>query len=843
MESCVKSTTTAHYGFQFLLRPASSAPRPLLSGTLAASRSSCVKPHGQLTVTDQAVETLPARHATPISAPQAVPRWLSPAATVVRAARDGELFRRAWWVARIGRYADFVRQGALKVRDKRRFRAGSGPRSVHTAFIAATDPTAADLADMRVAAAKFRYTPTFSLICPVYNTAPKWLNAAVASVMAQSYPVWQLCLADDASTDPRTLAALAALPHDPRIAVVRQTVNSHIVAASSAAAAVATGEFLALLDHDDELAPHALFRFAELLQTHPDTDLIYSDEDKRDMAGSRYDPQFKPDWSPELLLSYNYVNHLTCIRRTVFDAAGGFRPGTDGAQDLDLLLRVTELTDRVHHVAEVLYHWRAVPESTAAVASVKPYVHVAAAAAVTAALARRAVPAEVEQAQFARALGLPVLALTPATPGPTVAVVVHGSAPAAGVTVRAVKAMTDYPLVTTYLVLDPAMTADGLNQMAAGRAEDILVFLQAGIAPAAPDWLGRLISYLALPGVGAAGGLIRAPGGSVVSAGTVTADRPRHAFTGAPTDPVSYYFLAESARSVAAPGWGCLATRRATFDRAGGFDAVRFGRTLFDADYCRRLAGLGLRTVHVGLAEFIADPDAFARRDRPTEVARWRVGHGCGPDPYTNKNLSPWADFAPAALPESVRPAPTAGPLKVLFATHNLAGCEGAPKVLADIAIGLTARGIVAAAIYAPGKLGPGAAPFVAAGLSIEAADSRHAGLFVSGQWTPRAYAAAVADFVRVIRRQAPRVVVVNTLGLFPLVEAAARCGVPAIWMVHESYTPAQFAAALTPFGRHRAERGVSLGQSRRVCVKSLRGPLQTTRRSQKLFRRSQRNT
>ncbi len=740
-------------------------------------------------------------------APKPVPRWLSPVATVARAGRSGELFHPAWWQARAGRYADFARKGFARVRERHLKRGRFAGRDAYTAYREATDPTPADLARMRAAVAGFRHTPTFSVLVPVYNSDPCWLAAAVDSVKAQVYPHWQLVLTDDASTEPATRAFLDALPPDPRVTLVRRPVNGHIVAASNTAAERATGEFVALLDHDDALAPHALFRYAELLQTRPDLDLAYSDEDKLAPDGRRYDPQFKPDWSPELLLSYNYVNHLTAVRRTVFDAAGRFRPGTDGAQDLDMLLRVTERTDRVAHVPEVLYHWRATADSTASAAGVKPYVHTAAHKAVSDSLARRGVAAAVETPAFAAKLGLPIVALAPLPDEPSVAVIVHGPADRAAVTSRSVKSCTNYSSVTTYLVIDDAPKADALNRMAAGRTEDVLVFLEAGVEPADPDWLGRLVAHLALPGVGVAGGLIRAADGAVISAGTLAGDPPRHAFAGVTPDPVSYYFLAESTRTVAAPGRGCLATRRDTFDRAGGFDADRFPRTLYDLDFARRVAGSGLRTAHVGGAEFTADPDDLARRDAPTERRRMRVGGGC--DPYTSQNLSPWGDFRVDPLPATVRVPPPAGPVRALFATHNLSGLEGAPAVLRAVALGLHGRGDVAAQVFAPAP-GAGANVFDAAGVPV-VTPGRFADRFTDGQWTPAEYAAAQSLLARTVKHAAPAVVVANTLGLFPLVEAAARCGVPVVWVVHESYTPARLAAALSPFARGRCERAFRL--------------------------------
>src|SRR5207253_915531 len=240
------------------------------------------------------------------------------------------------------------------------------------------------------------------------------------------------------------LAAFEKLPADPRIKLDRRAINGHICAATNAAADLATGEFVALLDHDDLLAPNALFEIVRLLQRHPDADLIYTDEDKVREDGTRYDPQFKPDWSPELLLSYNYVNHFTCLRREVFEAAGRFRVGFEGSQDHDLLLRVAEITDRVHHVPFVLYHWRAVRDSTADSARVKPYVHTSGRKAVAEALERRGVKAGLSVPPFADRLGLPVLQLDGADDGPAVAVIVHGAVADATRTVQAVGRTTSY---------------------------------------------------------------------------------------------------------------------------------------------------------------------------------------------------------------------------------------------------------------------------------------------------------------------------------------------------------------------------------------------------------------
>ena len=216
------------------------------------------------------------------------------------------------------------------------------------------------------ASKQFKYKPLISIIMPVYNVDPQWLKAALDSVLDQIYENWELCIADDASTNKATLEFLKIYKTiDKRIKVMYREKNGHICAASNSAAELAQGEFVAFMDNDDLLAPNALFEIVRTLQGDSRYDLIYSDEDKIDEHDKRYDPQFKPDWSPELLLSYNYINHFTCIRRTLFEAVGRFRIGFEGAQDFDLLLRVMERTDQVGHIPKVLYHWRAVKGSVA----------------------------------------------------------------------------------------------------------------------------------------------------------------------------------------------------------------------------------------------------------------------------------------------------------------------------------------------------------------------------------------------------------------------------------------------------------------------------------------------
>ena len=720
------------------------------------------------------------------------------------------------WAGRFSRAAEKLSELRQRVGGKllaRRHR----PRSAHDAYAEATQITPRLRAAMAAEQAGWRYTPTFSILVPVYNVEPNWLAKCIESVRAQIYPHWELCLADDASTDPALRRYLDRLPRDPRIKLARRAANGHICHASNTAADLAAGEFVALLDHDDELAPHALWAVAGRLQRHPDADLIYSDEDKIDEAGRRYDGQFKPGWSPALLLSYNYVNHFTVIRRAVFEAAGRFRPGFEGSQDHDLLLRVTERTDRVQHVPAVLYHWRSLPTSTAGEASVKPYVHTAGRKAVEEALARRGVAATLYVPPFAERLGLPVLGLDGPDDGPAVAVIVHGDPVAAGQTAAILHRTTAY---RNYSVVTAGTGADALNRAALARPEELLLFLEAGATPTDPRWLSRLVVHVALPGVGAAGGKLVDADGTVVDAGTVLGmhdgTAPAAAFDGLKPDQISYYFYAEVTRTVSAVSGLCLLTRRSDFARLGGFDAGRFPRSLWDVDYGLRLGRAGLRSAFVAGAEVRLPPplplgEGAGGRGLPTSLLALKQAHGRRPDPYHNPACGehlPWrpAGDGPLSLPaEAVRP-----PVRALVVAHNLNNPEGAPRYLSEIVLGLRDRGALDPVVFSPFG-GAGAKVYTDVNIPVDVRETAVSRRFVDGLWSPREYAAAQRLAARVLRDHRPEVVIANTLTTFPLVESAARAGVPAVWIIHESYSADHLARLFPPFARRQVERAFAL--------------------------------
>jgi glycosyltransferase involved in cell wall biosynthesis len=232
------------------------------------------------------------------------------------------------------------------------------------------------LSRLRQACNGFNYRPRFSIVFPVFNTEKSFLKSAIDSVLAQVYDNWELCAVDGNSTRPGVKEVLSDYSsQDDRIKIAFLPENEGIAGNSNRSLQMATGEYVAFLDHDDELSPLALYEFARMLNDDPGVDLIYSDEDKIDTAGKRFDPMFKPDWSPDMLRSCGYMGHLLAVRKDLAFGVGGFRRDFEQAQDYDFLLRTTEKAKKICHIDKVLYHWRAHGGSIASNVRSKRHVH------------------------------------------------------------------------------------------------------------------------------------------------------------------------------------------------------------------------------------------------------------------------------------------------------------------------------------------------------------------------------------------------------------------------------------------------------------------------------------
>lgn len=335
----------------------------------------------------------------------------------------------------------------------------------------------------------------FSVLLPVYNAPIDLLEQAIDSVLTQSYKNWELCIADDASTDPAVHELLKRKQaEDSRVKVVLRDRNGHISAATNSALEIAQGEYIALLDQDDLLAPHALQSMAETIAKNPDAVIIYSDEDRIDAAGQiRSEPYFKPNFNYALFLSQNMVSHLGVYRRENVQAVGGLRVGMEGSQDHDLALRVLEQIDhrQVIHVPQVLYHWRAIPGSTALDVGEKGYAFRAGARAIQEHLRRTGQAGVVEPC---RDLAIFHTVKQPVPASASVAVLLGPGAAMPGHTAVETQAALQAGLNQAQ-PSDWAHAEQSLSEAAAQRTEDFLVWINLPIAQAEPEWLDTLLGW------------------------------------------------------------------------------------------------------------------------------------------------------------------------------------------------------------------------------------------------------------------------------------------------------------------------------------------------------------
>ncbi|HEY5943478.1 MAG TPA: glycosyltransferase [Solirubrobacterales bacterium] len=497
--------------------------------------------------------------------------------------------------------------------------------------------------------------PRFSIITPVYETPAPVLRAMLRSVRRQTFEDWELCLVDDASTAPHVAALLErAQRRDQRIKVRRREANGGIVAASNDALAMAGGEFVALLDHDDKLHPEALSLVAAALEAEPEADYAYTDEDKIDERGLVHTGPFcKPDWSPERLRTQMYTCHFSVLRRSLVEAVGGFDPEFEGSQDWDLVLKVTERARRVVHVPRILYHWRALETSTAGRGvEAKPWAFEAGRRAVQAHCGRVGLQAEVERDEDRPG----VYHLRPAlTSKPKVSILIPTNGQRREVRYRQVTLVEhcvrsivesssygDYEIVCVAdAETDPGVLSrlgdiagdrlrvvpyDGafnfaakINLGAAHAKGELLLLLNDDIEVISSDWLERMVMYAQHPEIGAVGAQLIWEDGRVQHAGVYfEGGLPGHPFYGFTRDFKGYANNTHLAQNLLAVTGACLMTSAAAFEQVGGL-STELPVNYNDVDYCLKLGAQGFRVVY--------DPDTllyhFESSSRSSEVADW----------------------------------------------------------------------------------------------------------------------------------------------------------------------------------------------------------------------------
>ena len=682
--------------------------------------------------------------------------------------------------------------------------------------------------------------PLISVVVPAYNTPEKYLRELLDCLGQQLYPRWELCIADDASPQPHIRRILEeAAKSDPRIKPVFRAENGHIARATNSGLEVATGEFVALLDHDDLLPHDALLHIAQAIARHPTAGYLYTDEDKIDDTGRRFDPQFKGGWSPEMALTHNYTHHLTVIRRTVVEQAGRLRPEFNGAQDIDLFLRCWELIKPadVVHVPFIGYHWRAHAESTATRGDQKGYLFEAARKAIAEAVKRRALRAEPVLPEFAKNYALclhqlqwdaailrenPVTIVIPTknrvdllrtcldslartTPRDSVKIIVVDDNSDDADTLTYLNTIATHTDLRCEVITAP-VSPDGFNysrlvNLGTARADTPFVLhLNNDVEALTPGWLEDMVGWLSVPGVGIVGAKLLHPDGTLNHAGISISREdglPHVLFEKEPAEDLGYLFLPHAARDVAAVTGACLLTRTDLYRQLKGFDETKLAVAYNDVDFCLRTQAAGFRTVyspqavlrHVGSA---SRGNTYAEREHVEYLAR----HGNHRDPYHSETL----DFPPRNLPLNPyhqRYAQTARPFRAIVLTHNL-NFEGAPIFIFELARYLAEQPGVTITIASPHD-GPLRARFEELGLKVELWDT--SGMMAAK--SPAEFTAAMEKFAGTRQWNDTDLFVCNTMLTFWAVHLAEHLGKPSALYLHESNVVKRFFAPLLPAAMH----------------------------------------
>ncbi|MDW2741445.1 glycosyltransferase [Atlantibacter subterraneus] len=519
--------------------------------------------------------------------------------------------------------------------------------------------------------------PFFSIVVPIYNTPLDLLQELIDSIEAQWYPKWELVLANDCSTDPKLYEALESITN-PQIKIVQLKTNSRISGATNVAIENATGDYIVFTDHDDLLTPDCLYEMAICINNE-DPDFIYSDEDKLSEEGFYVQPHFKPDWSPDTMMSTMFTCHASCVKKSLLAKTGLLRSEFDGCQDWDFVLRVSEQTTKISHIPKVLYHWRIIPQSTASDIAAKDYVLQASVNVRKSALERRGLSGVVEPvvgpAGYFRVNYFPV-----GNPLVSIIIPTRDNYNVLRRCVESIKGKTKYTRYEIIILDNGSVAADALqyfsslendksisiihhnrpfnfselnNVGVAHSKGEILLFLNDDTEVIHSDWLERLIGYAQLPHVGAVGAKLLYPETNLIQhAGVLNlAGGPMHAFHNTDRAQPGYFMRNLLEYNWLAVTGACLMIERSKFDRIGQFDES-FPIAYNDIDLCFRSVDAGYYNVMCPAVELyhyesvsrgLDHQDEEKVRRLMNELSRLNEKHPhyYQYDPFFNINLHP----------------------------------------------------------------------------------------------------------------------------------------------------------------------------------------------------------
>lgn len=555
----------------------------------------------------------------------------------------------------------------------------------YSTWIAENEPDEIALFAQRKEASNLDYRPLFSIITPVYNPSPTVLRTTIQSVLTQTYENFELCLIDGASSNPRIKQILQEYAiSDSRVRVKFLEENLGISENSNQALQMAEGDYVILLDHDDELAPFALYETAMLLNQFPDADMIYSDEDKIDEHGNRSLPFFKPDWAPAFFRSLMYTCHLGVYRRKLVKEIGGFRIGLEGAQDYDLILRLIERTGQIYHIPKVLYHWRMSANSTALSGKAKTYARKAQIQALTEHCARLGLNAVVEPGLTENTLRMRYI--LPEHPRVSIIIPTKDQLEILKICINSIRersTYTNYELVIVnngsvepetleyfaalkkladIQVLDypKEFNFSAINNFAVKHVEsDLLLFLNNDTEVIAEGWIEALVEHAMQPEVGVVGARLLYPDLTLQHAGVIMGlgGVAGHSHKFYPAEHPGYAERAQAIQNFSAVTAACMMTRREVFDLAHGFDENNLAIAFNDVDFCLKVFEKGFQIVWTPYAELFHhesisrgpenSPRKLARFQREIRFVQQRWSDILPYDPYYNPNLTQdYEDFS-----------------------------------------------------------------------------------------------------------------------------------------------------------------------------------------------------
>jgi GT2 family glycosyltransferase len=489
--------------------------------------------------------------------------------------------------------------------------------------------TSSELESQRQVADQLAYCPLISVLVPTYNTNPKHLRECLESVISQTYTNWEICIADDASPNKETKDVIREyVKKYKNIRATFSKTNNHISVSSNIALDMAKGEFVSLLDHDDLLLPNALFETVMQLNEYPKTDLVYTDEDKLEKDKYHVEPFFKPDWSPDFLNSCNVITHFATIRTSVMKDVKGFMPGTHGAQDWDLFLRITEQTNNVRHIPKILYTWRKSETSTAHNADSKPYAYINQGKVLRSSLVRknenaiaRPHPAALGFWRVEYAIKKPSLVsiiihtknnfeliqqcvdsiLEKTTYANFEIVIVDTGSTDKRVAAYYEKLLRENPQIKVVeWTKQPFNFSEACNVGAKNSNGEYLLFLNNDTEVITSGWIQGLLGHAQRKQVGMVGAMLQFPNGTIQHAGVVLSERDVafHPFYGdAEILDIANYIYIANVRNTSAVTAACSMVSRKKFDEVGGFD-TKLRVTYNDVDLCLRLLDKGYFNVY-----------------------------------------------------------------------------------------------------------------------------------------------------------------------------------------------------------------------------------------------------